>query len=666
MVPKRKLKKGAWSLRTRLTVELLGLIVSVCLIFGLCTNIEVKNIVHRIEEDTLDRCLQIVNANINQVLASDQQAIYALANDMGMSSEEVSVKAKVDYLKKAKEKINFSQISYVTLDGTVYTTDGEEMFINLNNFPQVLAGETMRTDVIRTPDMKFFVYLTPVISNSGEIIGVVQGVQTLENFSAKLRNSDTNFFVIDQVGDIVAHANDAIIEKDFNALKTEPEGSDIYTIYQKMIAGETGYSTIYNKYEKINTFCTYAPIPGTNWFSALLIDATEVDQAIADVNFVSLMIAIMCLVIGIIVIMFFGIRLSKSIKGISDNLVVFATGDFKSDLSMDMKIKVKELTDAKEAILQMKEQLGSMIRETKENIKHIYVKTNEISSLAENVEQGSNSIATATGQMATGVESQSQDILEVSQLTDELGAKVEQIIQAINEVNNKTDVTNQLVFEGNDKAQALNASVDKTGQVSAELFERMEALNLNISKVTDITSLINEIASQTNLLALNASIEAARAGEAGKGFAVVADEIKKLAEQTQKTVVSIKEIVEQSNTSIEMTNQCFEDIVVYLTGVNQTFIDVEQQSSTYTDDINEMKSSMMEIYDEVTTLNNSMNDIKINIDNMVQATSSNEAGVKEIVSSSEDLLSVLDDLNAIVNKNKENMDSINEILEKFS
>lgn len=46
-------------------------------------------------------------------------------------------------------------------------------------------------------------------------------------------------------------------------------------------------------------------------------------------------------------------------------------------------------------------------------------------------------------------------------------------------------------------------------------------------------------------MALNAAIEAARAGESGRGFAVVADEIRKLAEQSKNSIVTIEQIVEE-------------------------------------------------------------------------------------------------------------------------
>ena len=91
--------------------------------------------------------------------------------------------------------------------------------------------------------------------------------------------------------------------------------------------------------------------------------------------------------------------------------------------------------------------------------------------------------------------------------------------------------------------EELTASANQLSKEQEGLASMGERIFAEVNKSDNILKFIREVASNSNLLGLNAAIEAARAGEHGKGFSVVAEEIRKMSNNSAKSVEQIKTIL---------------------------------------------------------------------------------------------------------------------------
>ena len=90
------------------------------------------------------------------------------------------------------------------------------------------------------------------------------------------------------------------------------------------------------------------------------------------------------------------------------------------------------------------------------------------------------------------------------------------------------------------------------------------------------------------MLSLNASIESARAGEHGKGFAVVANEVRKLSDDTKKTVSTVSELVNNTNAQISIVTKHITDVNQL---VNESKDKMSEINRLFDDIVSNMKTS---------------------------------------------------------------------------
>ena len=202
-----------------------------------------------------------------------------------------------------------------------------------------------------------------------------------------------------------------------------------------------------------------------------------------------------------------------------------------------------------------------------------------------------------------------------------------------------------------DKITGIKESAIKTYDSAKEMDELMK-------KIQAIVGDIQEIAEETNLLSLNASIEAARAGEYGAGFTVVADSIRKLSEQSQKSLSNITNVISNMNRHEATVNDLVDKVdegVGVIRGFNDYYskiiydIEIAIQSLGMINSLaNKQENSVTTVNDFIRRVKNMSDIVSENIQETSAATQQTFASCEELLQSAKKLDTMLKELNTLI------------------
>lgn len=260
-------------------------------------------------------------------------------------------------------------------------------------------------------------------------------------------------------------------------------------------------------------------------------------------------------------------------------------------------------------------------------------------------------------------------ISEILATTSQLTASVHETSTAVSQTASTVEEVKQVAHLSGQKAKQVSDNAQETARISEggkhaletalsglhRGREQMQSIADSVIKLGEqsqtIGNIINSVAAlaeQSNLLAVNAAIEAANAGEHGKGFAVVAREVKNLAEQSKRATTQVRSILgdiqKATNVVVLVTEQGTKAMEGSVAQAVEAGSSIRALAESFTGAAQAVTQIAASNQQQVI----GMDQIATAITNVKIATAQNAVGMKQIQSATENLLTVGQTLQSLV------------------
>ncbi|MBU2700207.1 methyl-accepting chemotaxis protein [Sporomusaceae bacterium BoRhaA] len=496
---------------------------------------------------------------------------------------------------------------------------------------------------------------SPVRSDNGKVVGVLQATINLEAFKEVVKKWSVNgvtAYILDQDGKVIVYPD--------GDGSTEVKDMSSIPFVQKAISGKSGSEEIAGE-NGVRKLVSYVYDPQTRWIICMEKNYEEYNAVSNRMLLTNLMVLAVTMLMVILISIVVANRMTKPITQL-----VTATESLKSG---NLNININN--QGKDEIGKLAQNFDAMVGGLQELLRNVIVSTEVVSAASEELTASAQQSAATAEQVTSaieaitaGAEKQVSFANAATDLVTQIVSDIQQIVSDSTTVASVSEGTAKLATNGGEsinnavaQMRSIETSVIDSAAVVANLGERSTAIG-------QIIDTISGIASQTNLLALNAAIEAARAGEQGRGFAVVAEEVRKLAEQSENATKQIALLIGEIQTDTDkavaaMNKGCTEvklgtDIV---SEAGQTFNEIITMTNQVSEQIKDISAAIenmsMNSQRVVTAIRDIDSMSKNNANQTLQvsaATQEQVASADQISKASQALVDTADELQKAVNK----------------
>jgi methyl-accepting chemotaxis protein len=367
--------------------------------------------------------------------------------------------------------------------------------------------------------------------------------------------------------------------------------------------------------------------------------------------------------VGLVSYLIANITIIKSIKMLYKHFDNISDGDLNGRIYIKGEDDISKLTKDFNSMSESLRLIINSINNESVNIeKDCDVTKNKIEDL--------NSLI---GFITAAIQTLSASVQETSAATTEMKSTSSKIQDSLNAISDNSANGVKIVSEISNRANQLKRMAFSSKENAEKIHEVTKAKLLDsinksksIEKISELTQLILQISQQSNLLALNASIESARSGESRNGFSVVANEIRKLAEDSQSTVLKIQAI---SENIVNVVNELVSGAKEVLDFINNQvikdydmFVNVGEKYHYDAEVVNKI------IIDFNSEFSKILEFTELAVESVSEISKANEQNADSSYQISEKMITIAEDSNAVnnmINEAKNSSEKLVNLVSKF-